>query len=115
MLIHLIAAARPNFMKIAPLYHALKKESWVNTVLVHTGQHYDYEMSQAFFEDLEFPKPDFFLNAGSGFHALQTARIMVAFEELCEQSEKMLPPSRMGWQGLFYFPFFNALFSCPIQ
>jgi len=51
--------------------------------LVHTGQHYDYEMSQAFFEDLEIPEPHFFLNAGSGSHAEQTAKIMVAFEQVC--------------------------------
>jgi UDP-N-acetylglucosamine 2-epimerase (non-hydrolysing) len=51
--------------------------------IVHTGQHYDYEMSQAFFDDLEIPKPDFFLAAGSGSHAIQTAKIMVGFEEVC--------------------------------
>ena len=48
MLIHLICAARPNFMKIAPLYHALKKEDWAKPVIVHTGQHYDLNMSDAF-------------------------------------------------------------------
>ncbi len=50
MLIHLIAAARPNFMKIAPLYHALKKEPWAEPVIVHTGQHYDLNMSDVFFQ-----------------------------------------------------------------
>ena len=53
--------------------------------LVHTGQHYDYEMSQAFFEDLEIPKPDYFLEAGSGSHAEQTAKIMISFEKVCER------------------------------
>jgi UDP-N-acetylglucosamine 2-epimerase (non-hydrolysing) len=83
MKVQLIAGARPNFMKIAPIYReALKYES-VECKLIHTGQHYDYEMSQAFFEDLEIPKPHFFLDAGSGSHAVQTAKIMVAFEEVC--------------------------------
>ena len=104
--IFLVAGARPNFMKVAPIYRESLKHARLVCKLVHTGQHYDYEMSQAFFEDLEIPKPDFFLNAGSGSHAVQTARIMVAFEELCEQSEKMLRLSRMGWQGFFYFPLF---------
>jgi len=83
MKVFLIAGARPNFMKIAPIYRQALKHNHVQCKIVHTGQHYDYEMSEAFFEDLELPKPDFFLNAGSGSHAIQTARIMVAFEELC--------------------------------
>jgi UDP-N-acetylglucosamine 2-epimerase (non-hydrolysing) len=83
MKVLLIAGARPNFMKIAPIYREALKHNHVQCKIVHTGQHYDYEMSEAFFEDLELPKPDFFLNAGSGSHAIQTARIMVAFEELC--------------------------------
>ena len=53
--------------------------------LVHTGQHYDYEMSQAFFDDLEIPEPDYFLEAGSGSHSEQTARIMTGFEKVCER------------------------------
>jgi len=56
--IHLIAAARPNFMKIAPLYHALVKESWARAVIVHTGQHYDLNMSDVFFQDLGLPEPN---------------------------------------------------------
>ena len=81
----LIAGARPNFMKIAPIYRESVKYDQVGCKIVHTGQHYDYEMSQAFFEDLEIPKPHFFLDAGSGSHAIQTAKIMVAFEELCQE------------------------------
>ena len=73
-------------MKIAPIFRASLKHRQVVCKVVHTGQHYDYEMSGAFFEDLEIPKPDFFLNAGSGSHANQTARIMVAFENLCEEN-----------------------------
>ena len=66
MKVLLIAGARPNFMKIAPIYRVALKHLQVQCKIVHTGQHYDYEMSEAFFEDLELPKPDFFLNAGSG-------------------------------------------------
>jgi UDP-N-acetylglucosamine 2-epimerase (non-hydrolysing) len=87
MKILLIAGARPNFMKIAPILRESCKYRQVDSKVVHTGQHYDYEMSQTFFEDLELPEPHFFLNAGSGTHAVQTARIMVAFEKLCEQEK----------------------------
>src|SRR6202040_3625372 len=59
--IHLIAAARPNFMKIAPLYHALSRKSLCRAVIVHTGQLYDYNMSDSFFRDLKLPEPDFHL------------------------------------------------------
>lgn len=86
--IHLICAARPNFMKIAPLYHALKDKSWCDTKIIHTGQHYDYKMSQAFFDDLDLPKPHCHLNAGSGSHAEQTARTMMAYEKLCIEESK---------------------------
>ena len=85
MRVLLIAGARPNFMKIAPIYREVLNYDQVECRIVHTGQHYDYEMSQAFFEDLELPKPDYFLNAGSGSHAKQTARIMISFEELCSE------------------------------
>jgi UDP-N-acetylglucosamine 2-epimerase (non-hydrolysing) len=83
--IHLVAAARPNFMKVAPVYHALRRrpESY-NPILVHTGQHYDANMSDAFFRDLALPAPDHFLGVGSGSHAAQTAAVMVAYEKLCE-------------------------------
>ncbi len=82
MLIHLIAAARPNFMKIAPLYHALRKEVWANPVIVHTGQHYDLNMSDVFFKDLDLPKPDIHLGIGSGSHAEQTGKVMIAYEKV---------------------------------
>jgi len=87
----LVAGARPNFMKIAPIIRRLKVQGAgrtgeeLNWKIVHTGQHYDYEMSQAFFDDLEIPEPDYFLEAGSGSHAEQTARVMVSFEKVCEQ------------------------------
>jgi UDP-N-acetylglucosamine 2-epimerase (non-hydrolysing) len=98
----LVAGARPNFMKIAPIVRALRMHrdqrsdvrdqmsevgeqiSQIEYKIVHTGQHYDYEMSQAFFDELEIPKPDYFLEAGSGSHAEQTAKIMLNFEKVCE-------------------------------
>ena len=80
--IHLIAAARPNFMKIAPLYHALSAEPWCQVSLVHTGQHYDANMSEAFFRDLKLPTPHFHLEVGSGTHAEQTGRVMMAYEKV---------------------------------
>ena len=83
--IHLIAGARPNFMKIAPLYHALSREDWADVKIVHTGQHYDSNMSDSFFVDLKLPMPDFNLNVGSGTHAEQTAKVMVEYEKLCMQ------------------------------
>ena len=85
MKIACIAGARPNFMKIAPILKAIKKYSRLESVLVHTGQHYDYEMSQVFFEELDIPKPDVYLGVGSGSHAIQTAKIMMAFEETVNQ------------------------------
>lgn len=81
-IIHLIAAARPNFMKVAPLYHALKRVDWAKPVLVHTGQHYDVNMSDAFFADLHLPEPDFHLGIGSGSHAEQTGQVMAAYEKV---------------------------------
>ncbi len=82
--IHLIAAARPNFMKIAPLYHALAAaDDWAAPVIVHTGQHYDANMSDAFFADLRMPPPDYNLEIGSGSHAEQTGGVMIAYERLC--------------------------------
>lgn len=84
-LIHLIAAARPNFMKVAPLYHALALESWCDVRVVHTGQHYDANMSDSFFRDLRLPEPAHHLEVGSGTHAEQTGRTMIAYEEVCQR------------------------------
>jgi UDP-N-acetylglucosamine 2-epimerase (non-hydrolysing) len=81
--LHLIAAARPNFMKVAPLYRRLRGDGWCQPILVHTGQHYDAEMSDAFFRDLELPPPDHHLGVGSGSHAEQTGAVMIAYERLC--------------------------------
>ncbi len=78
--LHLIAAARPNFMKVAPLWHALVADGTFDPRLVHTGQHYDANMSDAFFRDLGLPEPHHHLGVGSGSHADQTARVMMAYE-----------------------------------
>ncbi|HWP38051.1 MAG TPA: UDP-N-acetylglucosamine 2-epimerase (non-hydrolyzing), partial [Gemmatimonadales bacterium] len=75
-----VVGARPNFMKIAPLARALAARRGVTHVLVHTGQHYDRNMSDTFFEDLGAPEPDHNLEVGSGSHAAQTAAIMQRFE-----------------------------------
>ena len=80
--IHLIAAARPNFMKIAPLYHELTRRDWAQPVIVHTGQHYDQNMSDAFFQDLELPTPHIHLEVGSGSHAEQTGNVLIAYEKI---------------------------------
>jgi len=79
----LVAGARPNFMKIAPLMHALKGHRSIKAVLVHTGQHYDVKMSGQFFDELNIPAPDINLEVGSASHAVQTARIMEGFEKVC--------------------------------
>jgi UDP-N-acetylglucosamine 2-epimerase (non-hydrolysing) len=84
--IHLIAAARPNFMKVAPLWHALQRTRWARPVLVHTGQHYDPQMSQVFLQQLGLPPPDLHLGIGSGSHAEQTGGVMVAYERVCLES-----------------------------
>jgi UDP-N-acetylglucosamine 2-epimerase (non-hydrolysing) len=99
----LVVGARPNFMKIAPLLRAIRNhnqkqqtispppaggdagEGAIDYLLVHTGQHYDVRMSDAFFQELNIPAPDVNLEVGSGSHAVQTAEIMVRFEKICLQ------------------------------
>ena len=80
--VHLIAAARPNFMKVAPLWHALAASDDFAPVLIHTGQHYDPNMSGDILADLGLPDPDFHLGIGSGSHAEQTGRVMIAYGEV---------------------------------
>lgn len=78
-----VVGARPNFMKVAPIHRAFHKyENEVKHLICHTGQHYDHNMSKIFFEDLELPRPDFYLGVGSGSHSEQTARIMIEFEKV---------------------------------
>jgi UDP-N-acetylglucosamine 2-epimerase (non-hydrolysing) len=83
----LVAGARPNFMKIAPIARALTQRGSLSFQVLHTGQHHDYEMSRVFFEELEIEQPDIFLGPGGGSHAEQTARIMIAFEKLLTDLE----------------------------
>ncbi len=87
-----VAGARPNFMKIAPIMHALVGHTTIQPILVHTGQHYDIKMSEQFFIDLEIPEPDYNLEVGSASQAVQTARIMERFEQVCleEQPDAVL-------------------------
>lgn len=70
-------------MKVAPLFHALRKTDWAKPMLVHTGQHYDHNMSDAILQDLRVPNPDFHLGVGSGSHAEQTGGVMIAYEKVC--------------------------------
>lgn len=76
-----VVGARPNLIKIAPIVKEMEKYEVIEQVLLHTGQHYDYEMSQVFFEELGLPNPDIYLGIGSASHAAQTAKIMVEFEK----------------------------------
>ena len=92
--VFLIAGARPNFMKVGPLWHEFKKYSEMfRTQLIHTGQHYDVEMSDVFFHDLNLPQPDQYLGVGSGTHAEQTAKVMVEFERVCLEEK----PDHILW------------------
>lgn len=79
-----VVGARPNFMKMAPIIEAMdRRPASFDKLLVHTGQHYDARMSRAFFDDLGMPRPDVDLGVGSGSHAEQTGRVMMAFEKVC--------------------------------
>jgi UDP-N-acetylglucosamine 2-epimerase (non-hydrolysing) len=80
-----VVGARPNFMKVAPVIRAANARSGVEQTLVHTGQHYDHAMSEAFFRDLDLPAPDVNLEVGSASHAVQTARIMMEFEPVVDR------------------------------
>lgn len=83
----LVVGARPNFIKAAPLFNILNESEFANPILIHTGQHYDYEMSEAFFTDFKLPKPFLNLDVGSGSHAEQTAKIMMKFENVLEETK----------------------------
>jgi UDP-N-acetylglucosamine 2-epimerase (non-hydrolysing) len=81
-----VVGARPNFMKLAPLAHELCRRGTPH-VIVHTGQHYDADMSQSFLESLAIPRPDYNLAVGSGTHAQQTAEVMKRFEPVCLETK----------------------------
>ena len=83
--VSLVAGARPNFMKIAPIVRALQAHDALEFSIIHTGQHYDRDMNAVFFEELGIPTPDVFMGAGGGGHAEQTGKIMLAFEDLCQK------------------------------
>ncbi len=82
-----IVGARPNFMKVAPLHRAFSQISGIESKIVHTGQHYDARMSAVFFDQLELPKPDYFLGISGGSHTQQTAGIMLEFEKVMQQEK----------------------------
>lgn len=82
-----VVGARPNFMKVAPLHRALEQNYLFQSEIVHTGQHYDEQMSDVFFRQLGLPQPDVYLGVGSGSHAQQTARVMTAFEEVVKDRD----------------------------
>ena len=94
MVIDLIAGARPNFMKIAPIIDAIrvaqKCGEAIKYRLIHTGQHYDKNMSSSFFKQLNIPLPNFNLNAGGGTQAVQTAKIMIEYEKILLKKASML-------------------------
>jgi UDP-N-acetylglucosamine 2-epimerase (non-hydrolysing) len=81
-----VVGARPNFIKISSFHKEIHQYSGkFKHLICHTGPHFDANMSQIFFKELELPEPDFYLGVGSGSHAFQTARIMIEFEKVAEQ------------------------------
>lgn len=87
MKIFLIVGARPNFVKLAPVYRTFSSVKNFEIKIVHTGQHYDYELDKAFFEDFEIPIVHYYLNVGSDSHAKQTAKIMMRLDELFDEDK----------------------------
>ena len=92
--IHMLAGARPNFMKLKPVYERFSKVPQLEVKIIHTGQHYDYNMSKVFFEELNLPQPHYYLGVGSATHAIQTARIMIALDQLFDEEKP-------GWIFVF--------------
>ncbi|MFN8455096.1 MAG: UDP-N-acetylglucosamine 2-epimerase (non-hydrolyzing) [Anaerolineae bacterium] len=82
-----VVGARPNLMKMAPLVEEMQRRPNIRQILLHTGQHYDAKMSQIFFDQLGLPQPDIYLGIGSGSHAEQTARVMMAFEQVLQEQQ----------------------------
>ena len=89
--VFLVAGARPNFMKVAPVLEKMKQyPDRLDPLLIHTGQHYDDNMSRVFLQDLGLPEPDVYLGVGSASQAVQTANIMISFEKVIEEIENEL-------------------------
>jgi UDP-N-acetylglucosamine 2-epimerase (non-hydrolysing) len=86
MIVHLVAGARPNFMKIAPLYYALSRTDWAKPVIVHTGQHFSPNMSDQFFEEFGLPQPHHHLGVSASSHGRQVGETLIAYEELLMRS-----------------------------
>jgi UDP-N-acetylglucosamine 2-epimerase (non-hydrolysing) len=82
MKIILIVGARPNFMKVYPLFKALESKAGVQTILVHTGQHADENMSDIFFQQFQLPEPNYYLGISGGTHVTMLAGILLAFENV---------------------------------
>jgi UDP-N-acetylglucosamine 2-epimerase (non-hydrolysing) len=80
-----VVGARPNLMKMAPLIEEMRRHPRIEQMLLHTGQHYDDNMSRIFFEELGLPRPDAYLGVGSGSHAWQTAQVMIGFDQVCQE------------------------------
>ena len=89
--IHLVAGARPNFMKVAPVFHALVKEDWCRPMFIHTGQHYDEEMSEAFLRDFELPAPHIELGVGSGTHPVLSRALEHACIDILVACDDVMP------------------------
>jgi len=86
----LVLGARPQIIKSAPFIHLANKDKEVNLTIIHTGQHYDYEMTKIFFEELSLPDPIANLNVGSGTHAQQTAKTMLRLEKILQKQKPTL-------------------------
>ncbi len=78
----IVVGARPNFMKAAPVFIEFKKYKEIDPLLIHTGQHYDNNLSKVFFDDLKLANPNFYLGVGSGTHSVQSAKVMIEFEKI---------------------------------
>jgi UDP-N-acetylglucosamine 2-epimerase (non-hydrolysing) len=101
-----VVGARPNFLKVAPLHRQFAQiPRQIKSILVHTGQHYDFSMSESFFQDLELPQPHYHLGIGSGTHSTQTARIMTRFEKVI-RSERV--------DGVVVFGDVNSTLACAL-
>ncbi len=104
-MLYLVAGARPNFIKLAPLVWALRAHGGINYRIIHTGQHYDYGMSESFFRTLNIPAPDVNLEAGSGTQGVQTGRVLERFERLLMEERP---------NGVVVFGDVNSTLACSL-